>query len=807
MKKIIPIHTLLRHHLYPQALQASSFLPDPNVADSIYCLFVKRGLALDAFLAASIIHTLSHSGDFDRARKFLVDTHVPDTVAWNALISGYARVGRAAPVFELFSGLRRSGLKPDAFTLSSLIKVCEDFRENEVAHGISLKTGFFSSAFLASGFVENYAKCGDIRSAEKCFRECLLADSVVWMSMISGYVWNGEFGKGREAFAEMRCLGLELNEFCLTGVLGALLDVREGELIHGLSVKMGLLCGCSIHLNNAVMNMYSRCGGKEYAAKVFDEIPDPDVVSWTARIGAASNGVEALEFFKLVRSKDVEINELTLINVLSAIVGPKLLEPGRQIQALCHKFGYLSVVSVCNSLIFMYGKCRQMADASCMFNEMDFYDSVSWNSLIAGYAENGLIGPALSVFIQMRKILVQPTIYTLASILEVVSNSNSRNLAMEIHSHIIKSGFMSDDSVVCCLMTAYGKCNGMNESKRVFSEIDKINVVHLNAMEAALVSVGSYDDAVKLFHDTWKLDIEVDSLTFSTALKACGALTDLEHGREVHSLALKCGLDQDKFVESSAIDFYCKCGILHDAEKVFSNISTDNLAAWNAMMMGYAQHGCYHDVYELFHDMASLEIEPDEITYLAVLSSCCHAGLVPEAHFHLHSMFELYGLIPCLEHYACIVDLLGRVGLLENAKRTIDQMPVSPDAQIWQILLSACTAHRNVDLGETAARELLKLQPENDSAYILLSNLYASVGMWTAVEKLRREMKEKNIRKKPGSSWIQIKGATHYFHADDTMHPESKEHQESPPCMNSIQSGFLDQFTGISWSFGIKNSE
>lgn len=667
------------------------------------------------------------------------------------------------------------GLRPDVFTLSSLVKACESLEENEAAHGVCLRMGFGSAAYLVSGFVENYARAGDIEKAEKCFGECLEVDNVVWTAMVCGYVWNGEFERSKEVFVEMRGLGMELNEFCFTGVLGALFDVREGEQVHGIGVKMGLLCGGSIHLNNAVMSMYCKRGNKVAAVRVFDEIADPDVVSWTERIGAACDGVEAFELFKFLHSGDLEMNEYTMINVLSAIAGPRLLSSGRQVQALCQKVGFLQVICVSNALVSMYGKWGRMDDARRIFDDMLCRDSVSWNSLIAGYSENGFCGQALEVLSKMRDLSIQPNEYTLASILEVAASSYSVKQAMQVHSHMIKCGFMLDDSMVSCLITTYGKCGGVDESKEVFSEIDKINVVHLNAVATTFVNAGCHADALTLFHTSRSSYLEVDSIIFSIVLKACGVMTDLVQGRVIHSLCLKFGVHQDSFVESTIIDMYCKCGSIGDAEKAFRVISKDNLAAWNAMIMGYAQHGCFHEVSELFDKMCKFGVEPDEITFLGVLTSCCHAGLVREARAYLNSMFQRHGIIPHLEHYACMVDLLGRVGLLEDAMRTIDQMPIHPDAHIWQILLSACNVHGNVALGNFAARKLLELQPGNESAYILLSNLYASAGMWNAVGKLRKEMKENVIRKEPGYSWIQIGGSMHYLFAGDTSHPESKE--------------------------------
>ncbi|GMQ05524.1 hypothetical protein CsSME_00050516 [Camellia sinensis var. sinensis] len=769
------LKNLLLQNLYPQALKSSISLHNPLLTDTLYALFLQSGFILDPFLSTSLITHFSLSGDFSRATQLLRDTPQPDTVVYNSLISGFARFSRFDPVFELFNGLRQLGLNPDVYTLSSLIKACDDLERNEIAHGVSIKMGLVSGVFLVSGLVENYSKSGCVNGAEKCFEECLVLDSVVWTAMINGFVWNGLFDKGREIFMGMRGLGLELNEFSLTSVLGALFEVKEGEQIHGFSLKMGFLRGCSTHLNNAMMNLYSRCGRKSDAVKVFDEIPQPDVVSWTGRIGSAYDAVEAFENFEICRSRGYEVNEYTLSNVLSVIPGPKLLNLGKQIHALCYKAGHLLVVSVCNAIISMYGKCGLMGFAKCVFDEMICRDSVSWNSLIAGYSENGIFCEAIEMFSQMHDFLIQPNKYTLASILDVVSNSCSTNQSMQIHCLIIKLGFESDDSMLSSLITSYGKCNGIDESKRVFAEIDELNVLLLNAMASTFVHSNYHFDALKLFQEAQSLSLEIDSVIFSIVLKACGVLTDLELGRTIHCLAFKFGVDHDIFVETAAIDAYCKCGSIADAEKAFRVISKDNLAAWNAMLTGYAQRGCFHEVFDLFMKMLELGMKPDEITYLGVLSSCCHAGLVNEAQSHLNSMFEFHGVIPCLEHYACVVDVLGRVGLVEEAKRIIGQMPICPDAQIWQILLSACNIHGNVELGKVAARELLQLQPENDSAYILLSNLYASAGMWNAVGSLRKEMKQRIIYKEPGSSWIQVRGSIRYFIAGEALHPDSKE--------------------------------
>ncbi|KAJ6701761.1 REPEAT-CONTAINING PROTEIN putative-RELATED [Salix koriyanagi] len=565
--------TLISQKDYPQAIKSSLTLSSSLLTDQTYSLFIKTGHFLEPYLSTTLISHFSKLDDdnsnnnLSRSLSFFLDTQNPDIITYNAIISGFARANDSRTVLGLFNELRHAGLVPDVFTLSSLIKGCSSLRENWVSQGVCLKLGFGSRSFVISGLIDNYAKNGDLGSAERCFKECLDLDNVVFSVMVKGYVWNEEFEKGKQVFVEMRGLGLELNAFSLTGVVGALFDVREGEQIHGFGVKMGFLRGSSMHFSNAVMSMYARCGREVSAIKVFDEIAKPDVVSWTERIGTASDGHEAMELFRILLSLGLDVNEYTLINVLSMIGGVEFLNAGKQIQALSHKKGYFQVVSVGNALVSMYGKCWRIRDAWSVFYNMIIRDSVSWNSLISACSENGFVNQALEVFYQMRELSLQPTIHTMASILEAVSNSNYTEQVIQIHALVVKCGFMFDVSMISCLITAYGRSNNMDESKRVFSEIDKVNLVHLNTMITTFVHAGYYTDALALYQTTWSSYSKVDSRTFSIILKACSAITDIQLGRAVHSLVLKTGFDQDSFVESSVIDTYCKCGSIGTSRK------------------------------------------------------------------------------------------------------------------------------------------------------------------------------------------------------------------------------------------------
>ncbi|KAE8671604.1 putative Nuclear transport factor 2 family protein [Hibiscus syriacus] len=337
------VKALISQNLYPRALKASISPRYPFLTVQIYSHFIKSGHSLQPFLSTTLISHFAKHADFLRAFSFFLDAPKPDITSFNSLISGFARprFGLARPVLELFNELRHLGLMPDVLSLSGLVKGCDSLEQNEIVHGVCLRLGFGNGAFLVSGLIENYGKSGNLVSAEKCFRVCLGVDNVVLTAMLCGYFWNGEF-EVNMFFLELRYLGCELNEICLTVVISALFDVKEVQQIHG----------------------------KLDAVKIFDEITDPDIVSWTERIGATFDGFEAFGIFKRLHCKGLGVNEYTMINVLSAVSAEGLVCLGRQIQAVCQKEGYFKVVFVGNALISMYNRCGKLDDARCIFDDM-----------------------------------------------------------------------------------------------------------------------------------------------------------------------------------------------------------------------------------------------------------------------------------------------------------------------------------------------------------------------------------------------------------------------------------------------------
>jgi len=282
-------------------------------------------------------------------------------------------------------------------------------------------------------------------------------------------------------------------------------------------------------------------------------------------------------------------------------------------------------------------------------------------------------------------------------------------------------------------------------------------------MVAGYAQNGCFDEALNLLRQMQLKGMKANSDTFSTILQACANLAALEHGKEAHEDIIRNGFKSDVYVGSGLVNMYAKCGNIEDARRVFDKMLAWNVVSWNAMIIGYAMHGCGKEALQLFEEMQQSGTSPDQVTFVGVLSACCHAGLVDDGRQYFECMNQCYQISPVIEHYCCIVDLLGRAGYLDEAHNFINKMPIKPNAAIWGSLLAACRIHANTKLGEQAAEHLFELNPENAAPYVLLSNIYAAGNRWDDIGRMRNTMRHRGVMKKPGCSWIEVNKQIHAF--------------------------------------------
>ncbi|KAK7350899.1 hypothetical protein VNO77_09938 [Canavalia gladiata] len=567
---------------------------------------------------------------------------------------------------------------------------------------------------------------------------------------------------------------------------------------------------------NAILSVLTKSGNLDEALSIFKFMPEPDQCSWNAMVsGFAQHDrfEEALKFFVGMHSEDFVLNEYSFGSALSACAGLADLNVGIQIHTLISKSRYSSDVYMGSALVDMYSKCGVVACAQRAFDGMVVRNIVSWNSLITCYEQNGPAGKALEVFVRMMNSGVEPDEITLASVVSACATLSAIREGLQIHAQVMKWDKFRNDLVLGnALVDMYAKCNRVNEARLVFdrmplrdvvsetsmvsgyaraasvkaarlmfSKMMERNVVSWNALIAGYTQNGENEEAVRLFLLLKRESIWPTHYTFGNLLNVCANLADLKLGRQAHTHILKHGFwflsgeESDIFVGNSLIDMYMKCGLVEDGCLVFEHMLERDNVSWNAMIMGYAQNGYGTEALEIFSKMLVSGEKPDHVTMIGVLSACSHAGLVEEGRHYFQSMRTEHGLAPMKDHYTCMVDLLGRAGCLDEANNLIQTMPMQPDAVVWGSLLAACKVHGNITLGKCVAEKLIEIDPLNSGPYVLLSNMYAELGKWKDVVRVRKQMRQQGVIKQPGCSWIEIQSRVHVFLVKDKRHPRKKD--------------------------------
>jgi pentatricopeptide repeat protein len=484
---------------------------------------------------------------------------------------------------------------------------------------------------------------------------------------------------------------------------------------------------------------------------------------------------EALVLFHQMQLANVMPDSVTIVSVLSACSFFRDIEQGKQIHAYITKSGVDSDVFVETALLDMYAKCSNLDIANQFFEKMSEKDVVTWNAMLAGYAKSGHANEALKLFNQMQLSEATPNSVTMVNVLSACAHLGALHQGTGFHSYIIKRGFEYDIVVGTALVDMYAKCRTIDIAQQVFEMMSKRNVVSWSAMIAGYAQNEHANDALVLFNEMQLADVKPNSVTMVSVLSACAQLAAPQQGKWIHGYIIRCGFQSDLSVENSLLDMYAKCGRIDIARKLFDKMSKRDVISWNAMITGYGMHGHGEDALGLFNQMQQRSIKPNHVTFVSILSACSHTGLVELGWQYFNCMSREYHIIPNTKHYACMVDLLGRAGQLDEAHELIKGMPLESDIGVWGALLGACRIHDNTQLGEYVAKQLYDLEPENAGYYVLISNIYAAAGRWDDVAKVRDLMNVKGLKKTPGYSLIEVKNKVHTFLVGDRSHPQSEK--------------------------------
>lgn len=495
--------------------------------------------------------------------------------------------------------------------------------------------------------------------------------------------------------------------------------------------------------------------------------------------GFIANGLarHGFEFYRRMRLTGVVPDKFTFPCVIRACSG--VLEV-RKIHGLVVKFGLELDVYIGSALVSTYLKLGLMEEAQEVFEELPVKDVVLWNAMVNGFAQIGRLEEALVVFRMMGEEGVVPSRFTVTGVLSIFGVMGDFDNGRAVHGFAMKMGYDSGIEVLNALIDMYGKCKCVGDALEIFEMMIEKDIYSWNSIMAVHEQCGDLDGTLRLFDRMLSAGVLPDLVTITTVLPVCSHLAALMHGREIHGYMIKNGLEKDvnEHVDdvqmtNAVMDMYAKCGSMRNAYMIFDKMRNKDVASWNIMIKGYGMHGYGSKALDMFSDMCEAQIPLDEVSFVGVLSACSHAGLVREGREFLRQMKSKYGMAPTIEHYTCVVDMLGRAGHLQEAYELVLEMPIETNPVLWRALLAACRLHGNQDLAEVAAQKVNELDPGHCGNYVLMSNIYVENGRYEEVSEIRHTMRQQNVKKTPGCSWIELKNGVHAFITGDRAHPKA----------------------------------
>ncbi|KAK2965378.1 hypothetical protein RJ640_024120 [Escallonia rubra] len=702
----------------------------------------------------------------------------------------------------------------DFFSLLHLSVHYADVELAMAVHAAILK--HLEDTHLSNSLIVAYLKLGRPSYARKVFDEMSRRDVVSYTALISGFAKLAREDEAVGLFFEMRESRIEPNEYTFVAILTACMRVSDFELgfqVHALAIKTGYL-GCT-YVSNVLMGFYGKCGCLSLVLKLFDKMPQRDIASWNT---VASCLVKELMyeralvlFHDMLQTDNFRVDYFTLSILLVASAGCFALMAGRELHAHALRSGFKTNLSVNNALIGFYRKCGSVKDAVVLFERMPVKDVITWtemvttymkfglvesavellyrmpvkncvsyNALLAGYCQNGEASRALGLFCRMVEEGIELSDFTLTSVVNACGLLMETKTSEQIHGFVLKFGFGSNDCIETALLDMCTRCGRMADAEKMFHRwpLDQNNSIIWTSMICGYARHGQPEEAISLFClGQAEGTMTVDEVASAAVLGVCGMLGFRVIGEQIHCHSLKSGFMSDIGVGNATISSYCKCGNLEDGIKVFNNMPTHDVVSWNGLMAGHILHRQGDKTLALWMQMVAADVQPDSVTILLIISAyrCTKSNLVDHCRRFFRSIKSTYNIEPASEHYASLVGVLGHWGLLEEAEQEICMMPREPEASVWRALLDSCRVHFNTAVGKRAAKQILAMEPQNPSTYVLVSNLYSASGRWHCSDMIRGEMREHGFQKRPVRSWIIHQNKIHSFYARDKSHSRSKD--------------------------------
>ncbi|XP_012072150.1 pentatricopeptide repeat-containing protein At1g11290, chloroplastic-like [Jatropha curcas] len=663
---------------------------------------------------------------------------------------------------------------------SSLLNLCKKPEHLQQVHARFILYGLHQYPTLCSKLIDCYANVGFLHMSKQIFNSLSDPDTLLYNTILRNLAKFGDFKNVLFMYQKMNLNSTHPDEQTYPFVLSSCscsLDIVNGKAIHGHLIKLGFELFYLVDI--ACVEMHRNFDELQNKRRVIDRKSDNDNLNYgnssVLEVSKTVNTKESFWSYERTRTEKIERDTDTVINLLRSTVDSSSLIGGKAIHCVILVCGLCRNVSVGTALLFMYSKLSSLADARLLFDEMPEKDCVVWNIIISAHSQNGYPQKSLEFLRYMGGSGVRADMFTALPAVSAIRKLKSLELGKEMHAHVIRNGSDFQVSVPNSLIDMYCECDCLQYAQKIFDLLENKTGASWSSMIKGYVNHDKSLDALSLFSKMKQEGPFVDFITVIIILPACVNVGALEQVKYLHGYSIKIGPNM-VFVNTALLVSYAKCGCIEMARTLFDEekISKD-VIAWNSMINAYAKHGASSQCFELYNQMKQLNLEPNEITFLGLLTACVNAGLVKEGREIFKEMVKTYACLPRQEHYACMVDLLGRAGHVSEAREIVKTMPFKPDALVWGPLLSACKIHSDTKLAEVAAKELISIEPRNAGNYILLSNIYAAAGKWNGVAKMRSFLRDRGLKKTPGCSWLEVNGRVHEFHAADRSHPKADD--------------------------------
>ncbi|XP_010530995.1 PREDICTED: pentatricopeptide repeat-containing protein At2g39620 isoform X2 [Tarenaya hassleriana] len=722
---------------------------------------VDKGFESDIYVGSALVDMYGKVGDLSSARQLFDKMTDKDVVAWNAMVSGLAQHACPHEAFRFFRDMHSSCVNMDYISLFNLIPAVSKLGDVDVCrclHCLVIKKGF--SSVLHNGLIDMYCKCADVSAAKCIFENMTSMHDSSWSTMMSGYAYNMFFEEILDLFDRMKNSGVRMNKVAAVSALQAaasLGDLKMGTEIHKYVELQGMFD--DVLVATSLMNMYAKCGELEKAEELFQKLKDRDVVAWSAIISSfeqTGHCKDVLSLFRKMMSKYVKPNAVTLISVLPACAELTSSRLGKSIHCYAVKANLDSDLATATAIVSMYAKCGLSASALKVFERVQCKDAVVFNALLDGYTQNGDTCKAYEVYRDMKADRICPDPGTMVGLLHACAVHSDYVQGSCIYGQIIKHGFATEWNVEHALIDMFAKCGALGSAISLFSSYEfKKSVVSWNIMITGYMLNGQAEGGIATFRQMRLERFQPNIITFVNVLHAATQLAALREGMSIHGCLIKLGFQFHTAAGNSLVDMYAKCGMIGFSEKIFNEMGNKDIISWNTMLAAYAAHGLGDSALSLFSFMQGKEFDPDCVSFLSVLSACRHAGLVEEGKLLFNSMHKDHNIEANLEHYACMVDLLGRAGLFDEALDIVRTMTKKPDARVWGALFNSSLMHSSLLLAEASLCQLAKLEPENPLHYAVLLKTRGQERRWVEAGSFCSRVGGSRIKKIPGRSWFE----------------------------------------------------